>query len=610
MKKRIIRVFLLLLAVTGYLQAQDPFWSSQMMQVAEPRSSRGWIYLKKDKTISTDEFIRSYGALIGLTQNSTLHLQRSNTDETGILHRHYEQQLFGVPVIGTRVSFHERDGKLIIVNGEAATPAPAGMSKKDPAHLTDILRNSVLKTPVESIGEAEEVYLAERKSDRSMEARHCYRFLVRADQVRVSYYYLDAHTGEFAGKRDQYMDCTTHTANTSTYGAQTIYTKWQSGSTYILHDDCGSEQIHVYNQLNDTLPSTSSEYSYAGGATWPSSQSSGTQTLYCMKKTSQYYNTVHSRISWSNLTRTDVVYSNCKLKSASNVWYTRNAFYSNDTLYFGAATAGSNSDMAVLDVTAHEYTHGVTRYASFLQYWKEMGAINESFSDIFGEIVEYYVKGNCNWQCGTETGMSFRSMSNPYIYGQPSFYEGPYWHSVNGTTAQDSADNFGVHTNSGVQNFMFYLLVNGGTDTNIVGNLVTVQPIGMTAARAIAYYALENFVGPNTDYPDARKAWLNASDLLYGWCSFEHQQLALAWDAVGVIDNDLGALAACGTFPYMNGSSIVNAVTAQSYIIAGAFGCSNTIVNTAPVSYTATQFITLLPGFHADCRLYFFRTTG
>ena len=57
MIKLLIRASLLLVFAAGNLWAQDPFWSPQMLQVAEPRSSHGWIHLKKEINIQTAEFI-------------------------------------------------------------------------------------------------------------------------------------------------------------------------------------------------------------------------------------------------------------------------------------------------------------------------------------------------------------------------------------------------------------------------------------------------------------------------------------------------------------------------------------------------------------------------
>ena len=59
------------------------------------------------------------------------------------------------------------------------------------------------------------------------------------------------------------------------------------------------------------------------------------------------------------------------------------------------------------DIVAHEYTHGVTQYESNLFYYYQSGAIDESFSDLWGE---YYDQTNglgnddtsVKWQIGED----------------------------------------------------------------------------------------------------------------------------------------------------------------------------------------------------------------
>src|SRR6185436_1756832 len=45
-----------------------------------------------------------------------------------------------------------------------------------------------------------------------------------------------------------------------------------------------------------------------------------------------------------------------------------------------------------LDIVAHELTHGVTAFSSRLEYVNESGALNESFSDIMGTSVEFFIQ--------------------------------------------------------------------------------------------------------------------------------------------------------------------------------------------------------------------------
>lgn len=618
MRKMYIRAILILMIVSGSLRAQNSFWSPRMKALAEARSSRGWIYLQKDKQLPKEEFIITYGDLLGLTPLVTIQEERTSTDEAGIVHTHYNQTIGGIPVIGARISFHEQDNKVRLVSGQIAQPVLSGNARMNEPMLRKALLLLLGNKQTERIGAGEDVYLAERNQDRSLSARRCMRFLVHEDAIRHSWYYLDACTGQLVDKRDEYAACNVGTAVTANYGSKSISTA-VSGGWNILLNDCYQENLRVYNQNNDTLP-TFFDYVDLDNA-WPSASSPGTQTLWCLSNASSFYRIVNSRISMSGSARTTVAMANCKFKDGNN-WTGWGAFYSLDTLYFGSNGASLTDDLGVMDVVAHEYTHGVTHYASFLPYTKEMGAINESFSDIFGEIVENWVFSTNNWQVATDCGTTLRSFINPNVYAQPSYYKGAYWHNTNGTTAQDSADNFGVHTNSGVQNYMFYLLVNGGSGINTFGRTVSIQPVGMLTARAIAYNALENYVGPFTDYPDARECWLAASDVMYGWCSFENMQVAKAWDAVGVIDNNLGVLNVCGNYPYTtSGGSTINLAVAQSFLHVADSGCAATVSGTIPVEFKATQYIRIFPGFHAtagsqlfahldSCSLALWKTNG
>ena len=106
-----------------------------------------------------------------------------------------------------------------------------------------------------------------------------------------------------------------------------------------------------------------------------------------------------------------------------------------------------------LDIVGHEVSHGVTQSSAGLIYQNESGALNESFSDIFGEMIENYTDDPNDWLMGDDRTDGFiRSMSNPKDKSDPDTYKGTNWKTTSG-------DNWGVHTNSGVQNYWFFLLV-------------------------------------------------------------------------------------------------------------------------------------------------------
>jgi bacillolysin len=148
------------------------------------------------------------------------------------------------------------------------------------------------------------------------------------------------------------------------------------------------------------------------------------------------------------------------------------------------------------DVVAHEYTHGVTQYTSGLIYYKEPGAINESFSDLWGEFVDLTNgKGNdtaaVRWKAGENIpGGAVRDMKNPFQSKprQPDKMTSSYYYF-------GSADNGGVHINSGINNKAVYLMTDGG-----FFNGRSITGIGLTKVAKIYYYAQTRLLTSGTRY--------------------------------------------------------------------------------------------------------------
>jgi len=158
------------------------------------------------------------------------------------------------------------------------------------------------------------------------------------------------------------------------------------------------------------------------------------------------------------------------------------------------------------DIVGHEMTHGVTSYESNLFYYMQSGAINEAFSDIWGEFVDL-TNGAGNdtpgvrWLIGEDfPGGAMRDMSNP-----PAYNSGLGWMPDKMTSTYyycGSLDNGGVHHNMGVGCKAAYLMVDGGSF-----NGYTVAGFGGdTAAIAQAadlwYEVQTNLFTSASDYAD------------------------------------------------------------------------------------------------------------
>lgn len=211
-----------------------------------------------------------------------------------------------------------------------------------------------------------------------------------------------------------------------------------------------------------------------------------------------------------------------------------NAFWAGSFAAYGAGDGLVYGSWGAIDVVGHEISHGLTDYSANLVYQGESGALNESFSDIFGAAIEYYAENgnNADWLIGEDIYQGFgsiRSMQNPKARFDPDTYLGEYWFNT-----MNSNDNGGVHTNSGVQNHWFYLLTEGGSGENDDGVSYQVTGIGMDDASAIAYRNLTHYLLPDSRYMDAATYSLQATEDLFGDGSQQLRSVRSAWEAVGI----------------------------------------------------------------------------
>lgn len=306
---------------------------------------------------------------------------------------------------------------------------------------------------------------------------------------------------------------------------------WLKSSLWLIHN---SDTTGSFPDSNNDARRTT--------AAWGTTDPIEISAAYNLSAIQSYYSTVHGRNS----------YNNSGVMATMNVHYEYGSTYNNaywspseQKFFFYDGDGVSLNGLTVTDVAAHEFTHAVTEYTANLTYQNESGALNESFSDIFGALVEFYyqpntrssypnkVAGGADWLLAEDSMISataMRDMKNPSSTTtlasgaqQPSKYNGTYWYS-------GSQDSGGVHINSGVQNFFFYLLCEGGSGNND-GTSYNVTGIGIDNAAQVAYRALTVYCTASTDYSAARTAWISAAqDLNSSWVS----SVQAAWDGVGV----------------------------------------------------------------------------
>ncbi len=189
-----------------------------------------------------------------------------------------------------------------------------------------------------------------------------------------------------------------------------------------------------------------------------------------------------------------------------------NAFWNGSQMTYGDGDGYVFSPLGnALDVVAHELTHGITQFTAGLIYSYQSGALNESYSDVFGAMVD-----RDDWLMGEDVytpqtpGDALRSLENPPLYGQPD-------HMNN--YVDTSSDHGGVHTNSGIPNKAAY---------NVAA------AIGKDKMEQVWYRTLTDYLTPGSQFSDARDASVQAAADLYGAGSPEVAAVDAGFAAVGI----------------------------------------------------------------------------
>lgn len=284
-------------------------------------------------------------------------------------------------------------------------------------------------------------------------------------------------------------------------------------------------------------------------------------------------------------------------------------------MMYGMGDGNSWNPVVGLDVEGHEFTHMVVekRNSSFspMVYQGESGALDESFSDIFGTCIEFYTKPlTANWTIGEDvklpSGNFLRSMEEPSLKQHPDTYNsGQYWKNP----TDINFDYGGVHYNSGVQNYWFYLLAQNTststiTGTNDLNNTYSVTSIGINKARQIAYKNLTTYLpSPNSTYMDSYYGSLLAAQELYGNPSPEYTAVRNAWYAVG-IGNDPNSFcsgttsltASSGTFTDGSGSANYGNNSSCKWVIAPAGATQISLNFTAFETEVTYDIVTIYDG--------------
>lgn len=230
----------------------------------------------------------------------------------------------------------------------------------------------------------------------------------------------------------------------------------------------------------------------------------------------------------NGMTITQYIHYDRKLDNA--YWDGRRMIYGDgDRIVFKSFTSD-------IDIVGHELTHGVTENESNLDYENQAGALNESFSDIFGIMIKqkYFNQDvkKANWLIGEKVmkgkNYAIRSMKAPgtaYL-NHPELGNDPQPATMdNYVNLPDTpaGDWGGVHINSGIPNYAFYIAA-----FNIGG-------YAWEKAGRIWYAVLtDKNLAQNAGFTDVKNMTIVNAEKLYGINSPEVNAVKQGWNEAKV----------------------------------------------------------------------------
>ena len=457
--------------------------------ISNSTSNPNFIYFSQSvKLKSTDaktkasEFLAENFRAFNLRSANDLVLLDETTDNYGLKNVTYRQQYQGIPVYDGLLKFHfNAKEELSSINGNSIsiaklntvpdiTAAEAEIIARDMVTKQDLNKSN---TPLQTAKTNLIIFPKNLMQGGIVTPYLAYQIEVTNKKDVREYIFINAHTGELV---EQFTGI--HPIDRKLYETNTTATnlKWKEG---------------------DAFPGTLSS--------WQQNEVVTSENVY------NFFKNAFGYVSYDAADHTMITVNNDPTISCPNARW--NGTY-----------AGYCDGTATDDVIAHEWGHAYTEYTSGLIYQYQSGALNESYSDVWGETIDLInnymdegenlsvrtttaCSGSLRWKVGedaTSFGGAIRDMWNPNCNGDPAkvldaanYYCG-------------TADSGGVHTNSGVTNHLYALLVDGGTY-----NGYTMTGMGFVKAAHLWWRAQKNYLTATSDFAnfaDALEA--SANDLI------------------------------------------------------------------------------------------------
>jgi Zn-dependent metalloprotease len=475
-------------------------------------------------------FLQANAELLQLDNPSDeLALDRSESDGLGGRHLRFTQRHRDLPVWPATLSAHlDPQGHLTLIEG-AYIPTPRQIPNVPILTAADALLRGRASVPAGMRGDAgtpELIVFA--PLDR--EPRLAWRFTLNLGFTQAWALVIDALDGQLLQRANRILDANVAGRGTDLRGVPRNLNVWQANNNHFLIDTskpmfrAGTDPVQKpegaitiadarNKKANELQGSDVFLITSANPAQWDIAD--GVSAAYNFSETYEYFLAQHARNSLDG--------QGGNITAIVRVGEYDNASWNGNLkiMLFGTVQPYAGA----LDVVGHELTHGLTENSANLVYENQPGALNESFSDIFGEMVEAHVEGQPDWKMGTRLNKIFRDFKNPgslIIEGANRPYPSKMSEFLQ-LPNTDDADHGGVHLNSSIMNHCFWLLAEGLPGA-----------IGLRDAERIFFRTLTQHLQAQSQFVDTRLGAIASAEALFGVGSTQALKTAEAFDAVEI----------------------------------------------------------------------------
>lgn len=484
-------------------------------------------------------FIESIKTEVNISnKNLTFEIVKVKTDELGIQHVNAIQKYKNIPVYGSESGLHISSEKLRFT-GNIHNPNNDFnvLPYLSPENAISMVKSDLKKiTTVKQLTQLQNKILEYEKPECKLtvfEIRDgnyslVYEILIRPNFIEQWKYFIDAQNGNIIRKyNNTFTDGpVTSTAVDLNGVLQAIDTYLENGKYLLLNT---KEEMYNVEKKEGMIITLDANNTSTSNLNYSDISSTDNKWNHPSGVSAHFNATVAYRYFKSKLNRNSINGQGGNIISLVNVAADdgssmANAFWNGKAAFYGNGGNMFKPLAGALDVAAHELGHGVVSTSANLEYYSQSGAINETFADIFGSMVDRE-----DWNVGediTKDGHPLRNMQDP-ANGKKDVFDGWQPKHMSDLVTDSVLDNFnnrdneGVHINSGIGNHAYYLYATAVTKDK---------------AEQVFYRALTVYLTKTSKFIDFRIAVVQAAKDLYGNDSNEALKAAEIFDKVGIYE--------------------------------------------------------------------------